>query len=289
MPTTSPTVANWDLIKRIRDRAALRGVTAKKLAGALGFTPQYVSLLMNGKGVLAEDKLEILINLLEFDKVERTEMFELREIAKEPRPYAKYSGLFDDNLMRFYGLEAGAQSIRTFEPNVVPGLLQTEEYARDLISSTVTISLPTELEQRVEVRTSRGHLLTGPDPIDMLSVVMGQAVLMHEVGGPEIHREQLRHLHDLAEAHPDRLDLRIVPFKAGGAVASLNSATYHLLDFESGRLPTLGWVEGAIWGEIIEEPEYVNKLAYKYKQVQAIALGREESLHLIDQSARQIG
>ncbi|MBF6278646.1 MULTISPECIES: helix-turn-helix transcriptional regulator [Nocardia] len=288
MRTTS-TVANWDLMKRIRDRAALRGVTAKKLAGALGFTPQYVSLLMNGKGSLAKDKLEILINLLEFDKVEHDEMLELREIAKEPRPYAQVSGLFGDTLMRFYGLEAGAQSIRTFENNVVPGLLQTEAYARDLISSTVTISLPTEVDQRVAVRTERGRLLTGPNPIDTLSVVMGQAALMQEVGGPDIHRGQLRHLHDLVEGHPERLDLRIVPFKAGGAVSSLNSATYHLLDFESGRLPTLGWVESAISGEIIEDPEAVNKLAYKYNQIQAIALGREESLRLIDQLARQIG
>ncbi|WP_330251438.1 helix-turn-helix domain-containing protein [Nocardia sp. NBC_00565] len=286
MQTTSPTVANWDLMKRIRDRAALRGVTAKALAGALAFTPQYISLLMNGKGVLANDKLEILIKLLEFDKVERTEMLDLREIAKEPRPYAKYSGLFDDNLMRFYGLEAGAHSIRTFEPNVVPGLLQTEDYARDLISSTVTISLPTEVDQRVEVRAARGHLLTGPEPVGKLSVVMGQAVLMQEVGGPEIRHGQLRYLHDLIEQHPDRLDLRIVPFEAGGVVASLNSATYHLLDFESGRLPTLGWIDSALRGEIIEAPEDVNKLAYKYKQVQAIALGREESLQLIDKLAR---
>lgn len=289
MRTTSPTVANWDLMKRIRDRAALRGVTAKKLAGALGFTPQYVSLLMNGKGSLAKDKLEILINLLEFDKVEHDEMLELRELAKEPRPYAQVSGLFGDNLMRFYGLEAGAQSIRTFENNVVPGLLQTEDYARDLISSTVTISLPTEVDQRVVVRTERGRLLTGPEPIGMLSVVMGQAALMQEVGGTEIHRGQLRHLHDLVEEHPERLDLRIVPFKAGGVVASLNSTTYHLLDFESGRLPTLGWVESPVSGEIIEDPEYVTKLVYKFNQVQAIALDREESLHLIDQLARQIG
>ncbi|GAA5079716.1 helix-turn-helix domain-containing protein [Nocardia iowensis] len=289
MRTTSPTVANWDLVKRIRDRAALRGVTAKSLAAKLSFTPQYVSLVMNGKGVLAKDKLETLIRYLEFDKAERAEMLELREIAKEPRPYAKYSGLFNDTLMRFYGLEAGAQSIRTFENNVVPGLLQTEDYARDLISSTVTISLPTEVDQRVAVRTERGHLLTGPDPIDKLSVVMGQAALMQEVGGPDVHRGQLAHLHGLVEEHPDRLDLRIVPFKAGGAVASLNSATYHLLDFESGRLPTLGWVESAIWGEIVEDPEDVNKLAYKYKQVQAIALEREESLGLIEQIARQIG
>ncbi|CAM3955069.1 helix-turn-helix transcriptional regulator [Nocardia ninae] len=289
MRTTSPTVANWDLMKRIRDQAALRGVTAKSLAGELGFTPQYVSLVMNGRGVLAKDKLETAIRYLEFDQAERAEMLELREIAKGPRPYAKYSGLFPDTLMRFYGLEAGAQSIRTFENNVVPGLLQTEDYARDLVSSTVTISLPTEVDQRVAVRTERGHLLTGPDPIDKLLVVMGQAALMQEVGGPEIHRGQLRHLHDLVDEHPDRLDLRIVPFKAGGAVASLNSATYHLLDFESGRLPTLGWIESAIWGEIVEDPEDVNKLAYKYKQVQAIALDREGSLDLIGQIARQIG
>ena len=254
------------------------------IATALDVTQQYWSALTRGRGNLSEDKLKILMNLLELDAGEQAELLVLREVAKTRSAFAEFSALFNEQLVRFYGLEAGAQTIRSFENGVVPGLLQTEDYIRVLMNASVTTGRPTEVEQRVKARLQRQVRLDEPEPLE-LRVVMGQAALMYEVGGPDVHREQLRRLIELAEQHRGTLDLRVIPFEAGGAIASLNSATFHLLDFESARMPTVGWVESAAYGELVEDPKRVTALDYLYNQIQSIALEQEPSLELIDRIA----
>lgn len=286
MTGTSPTVANWELMLRIRSRAAERGVKTGVIAKGLDVTQQYWSALTRGRGTLSEDKLKTLMNLLEFDADEQEELVALRDEAKERSPYAEYSALFNEQLMRFYGLEAGAQSIRSFENGVIPGLLQTEDYIRVLMKASVTTGRPTEVEQRVSARMQRQRRLDGPDQLE-LSLVMGQAALMYQVGGEDVQRQQLRHLIALADQHPGTLDIRVIPYEAGGAIASLNSATFHLLDFRSARLPTVGWVESAAYGEIADDPRRVTALDYLFDQVQSIALDQKRSLELIDRVASQ--
>lgn len=287
MATTSPAVANWELMLRLRERAEERGMKSGAIAKALDVSQQYWSSLTRGRGNLSEDKLTIFMNLLELDMDEQAELLTLRDIAKRRGPFAEFSALFNEQLMRFYGLEAGAQTIRSFENGVIPGLLQTEDYIRVLMKASVTTGRPTEVEQRVMARVRRQVRLGEPDPLE-LSVVMGQAALMYQVGGPDIHQEQLRHLIELAAQHPRTLDIRVIPYEAGGAIASLNSATFHLLDFESARLPTVGWVESAAYGELAEDPKRVNALDYLYSQIQSIALDQKASLALIDRIASQI-
>ncbi|MQY23148.1 helix-turn-helix domain-containing protein [Nocardia macrotermitis] len=289
MTRTSPTVAGWELMLRILNRATDRGVKAGAIAKALDVSQQYWSKVSHGRGMLSEDKLAILLRLLEFEPADQGELRALREVAKGQNPYAEYSALFYESLMRFFGLEAGAQCIRSFENGVVPGLLQTEDYMRALMKGSVATGRPHEVEQRVKARRQRQQLLDDPEPLQ-LSVIMGEAALMYQVGGPEVHREQLRHLLTLIDGRPETLDIRLISFEAGGAIAALNSATFHLLDFESGRLPTLGWVEAAAYGEIAEDRKWVNEMGYLYSQVQSIALGREDSINLIDRIAsRNIG
>ncbi|MTE15425.1 transcriptional regulator [Nocardia sp. CT2-14] len=224
--------------------------------------------------------------LLEFDIDERAELLALRDIAKGRHPFAEYSALFNEQLMRFYGLEAGAQSVRSFENIVIPGLLQIEDYTRVLMKARVTTGRPTEVESRVSARLRRQRLLEGPDPLE-LSVVVGQAALMYRVGDDDIRSRQLQHLIAMAERHPDTLDIRIIPYEAGGAIASLNSATFHLLDFKSARLPTLGWIEAAAYFEIVDDPKRVTALEYLFDQIRSIALDHQRSLELIKEIASQ--
>ncbi|MFJ9365093.1 helix-turn-helix transcriptional regulator [Nocardia sp. NPDC101769] len=265
---------------RISSRAEERGEKGHTLARAVDVTPQYWSKLVKGRGVLTEEKLTLLVKLLEFEPDEQSELLELREVAKGSHPFAEYSALFNEPLMRFYGLEAGAQNIRSFENIVIPGLLQTEEYIRVLMKSRVTTYRPTEVEQRVGARLRRQRRLEGPDPLE-LSVVMGQAALMYKVGDDDIRSRQLQHLISMAERHPDTLDIRVIPYEAGSAIASLNSATFHLLDFKSARLPMLGWAESASYFEVVDDPKRVTALDYLFTQIQSIALDRERSLELI--------
>ncbi|WP_454194278.1 DUF5753 domain-containing protein [Nocardia sp. Marseille-Q1738] len=288
MARTSPTVAGWELMLRIREQSKALGVKATTIQKALDISSAYWSQVANYRGVLTETKLEILLDLLEFEPDEKKELIALRKVAKGRGWWNEYSALFNDELARFFGLEDGAQSIRSVDNSVIPGLLQTEDYIRALVSSIVYTARPTEAQQRVRARLQRQRRLEEPDALQ-LSVVIGQAALMQEVGGPDVQRGQLRHLLELAEQYADTLDLRVIPFNARGSIANLNTATFQLLDFESARLPMLGWLETAIYGEVIEDPKKVEALDYLYNQVRTIALDRDESLSLIDRIARQLG
>ncbi|MBA4855856.1 helix-turn-helix domain-containing protein [Nocardia farcinica] len=282
--TASPTVAGWELSLRIRRQAAERGVTGSQMAKWLTVSPQYFSQLMQGKGVFTEKKLAVLLERLEFEQDEREELMDLRAIAKQRNPFAAYTGFYDDTLIRYFGLEAGAETVRSFEVSVVPGLLQTEDYIRALMRYAVADGRPTEVEQRVRARLLRQQAFTGPEP-RLLRAVIGQSALMYEVGGPEVHAAQLEHLVSLSERLGETLELRVVPFETGGALAALNSATFHLLDFPSGRLPTLGWLETALTYGIEDDPRQVERLLYVWGQIQSVALDPEESMRLIKRLA----
>ncbi|MFI1915057.1 DUF5753 domain-containing protein [Nocardia sp. NPDC020380] len=288
MARTSPTVAGWELMLRIREQSKAVGVKATAIQKALDISAAYWSQVANYRGVFTDDKLRILMDLLEFEPDEQAELLELRAVARQRGWWTEYSALFDTDQTRFYGLEDGAQRIRSVEGGVIPGLLQTEDYIRGLMSSVVYTARPTEVHQRVRARLRRQARLSGAHALQ-LSVIIGQAALMQEVGGPAVQQNQLRHLIELAGKHADNLEIRVVPFNARGSIAGLNAATYHLLDFDSARLPPLGWIETAIYGEVIDDPKKVEALDYLFSQLQTIALGPEDSLSLIDDIASRIG
>lgn len=284
---TSPTVAGWELVLRVRAQAESRGVKTKEIAAALDISQQYWSLISKGKGLLSEGKLIKLVDLLDFEPDEKEELVALRGIAKGRGWWSEYSALFDDELVRFYGLEAGARTIRSYEFGVIPGLLQSEDYVRALMSAITVTGRPTEAEQRVQARLHRQQRLAEPDPVQ-LSIVMNQAALMQEVGGPDVQRRQLLHLRELADKYAATLDLRVIPFNAQGSTAGLNASTFHLLNFESARLPTVGWLETAVYGEVAEGPKRVAELDYLHGRLTSIALSRDDSLDLIGRIAGEI-
>ncbi|MGY2063297.1 DUF5753 domain-containing protein, partial [Nocardia gipuzkoensis] len=178
------------------------GIKPAEIQRALGVGAAYWSQVTNYRSILTEEKLTALMGLLEFETDERQELLDLRAIAKGRSAYAEFSALLDDELMRFYNLEAGASSIRSFENGVIPGLLQTENYMRTLIKARVTTGRPTEAEPRIRIRLLRQQRLIGEDA-PKLAVVVGEAALRYQVGGPDVHREQLEHLHALIEGRPE--------------------------------------------------------------------------------------
>ncbi|MBF6416126.1 DUF5753 domain-containing protein [Nocardia cyriacigeorgica] len=285
MAPISPTVAGWELMLRVRQRAKELGVTSGVIQKTLGIGATYWSQVVNFKGVMTESKMSALLDLLEVGSDERDELLALRATAKDRGWWNQYSALFGEDTLRYFGLEHGASSINSYENGVIPGLLQTEDYVRALTTSIVATK-PAESEQRVQARLRRQERLTGDDRL-RLTVVVGQAALMQQVGGPEVQRSQLRHILDMVERYPDAIDLRVIPFTAEGS-AAVNAATVHLLDFDSARLPTVAWLESAVYAELIDDPRMIEQLKYQYARARSSALGTDESVQLIREVERQI-
>lgn len=125
-------------------------------------------------------------------------------------------------------LEAQAEQVRWYVPQIVPGLLQTEQYAREVIRSTAVIMPPGEIERRVQVRMTRQRVLDKDDPLT-LSVVLDEAALLRQIGGAEVMRGQLLRLAEAAGQ--SNIELQVLPNSAGGHPALTGEFT--ILAFQS--------------------------------------------------------
>ncbi|WP_024801439.1 DUF5753 domain-containing protein [Nocardia sp. BMG51109] len=281
MAPLSPTVARWELVLRLRELRELRGFDSATFARQVGFTPANWSHVEKGRRVLTSNTIGPVLDLLEVGDEERDELLTLLAASKDRGWWAKSSALIGPDLQRYYGMEYGADSVRSYDSLVVPGLLQTEDYARALISADVMIR-PVQVEQLVAVRMRRQQRLRGPDRVE-LTAVMSEATLLQQIGGPKVLHGQLRYLADLLE-DIETVEVRVIPFSAP-AGAILGGSSFHLLDFADESLPTFAWAESAVFGGAVDNPEQVRDLAFAYVRALDQSLGRTESLALIRKHA----
>ncbi len=157
----------------------------------------------------------------------------------------------------YIGLEAGAASIRNFEPSVVPGLLQTEDYARETFRNGPIELDPAGVERLVEVRLARQEILTR-DYRPRLRAVIDEAVIRRVVGGTVVMRGQLRYLADPAQQ--GKTTIQIVPYRAGAHAGT--TGPFVILDFEEPTDPAMVYVEtlaGDIYLESVNNTEASNR------------------------------
>ncbi|MBF6477164.1 DUF5753 domain-containing protein [Nocardia cyriacigeorgica] len=161
----------------------------------------------------------------------RGDRVNIRELATSSRGWwLKYPALIRPEMQRLYGLEYGAHSIRAYNRLLIPGLLQSEGYARTIIGANTMIR-PFEVEQHLAVRMQRQGRLTDDDLLHPVAV-FSQAALIQPTRGPAALREQLNHLIELLGGRPDTIQVRIIPFTAAEGTA-LGGSTFHLLDFDT--------------------------------------------------------
>lgn len=281
MAPVSPTVARWELVLRLRELREQRGFDSAGFARRVGFTPANWSHVENGRRVLTASTIAPVLELLDVTAEERAELIALLEASKQRGWWASSAALIGPELQRLYGMEFGAQSVRSYDSLLVPGLLQTESYARSLISSDVMIR-PVQVEQLVALRMRRQERLGGPEPLE-LTAVIGEAVLRQQTGGPEVLRGQLEYLAAVL-SELSTVEVRVIPFSApAGAV--LGGSSFHLIDFATEQLPTFAWAESAVFGGAVEDADQVRDLRFAYHRALDQSLSRADSLALIREYA----
>ncbi|NJQ03612.1 helix-turn-helix domain-containing protein [Streptomyces zingiberis] len=172
-------------------------------------------------------------------------------------------------------LEKLATTISEYAPMLIPGLLQTEAYARALTRAAQTFAPDEEVEDRVAIRMERKRLLEAPTAPEVWAVIH-EAALRIPVGGQAVMREQLRVLHHVGRDH-HRVVLQVLPSEAGAA-AFLNSTAIQMTFADA---PPVTYTESAYTGQLIEEPALVAQYQKAYDLIRAAALSPEASLALI--------
>ena len=284
--SSSPTVRRRRLAAELR---RLRGNrTGTVVAKALGWSPAKISRFELGRSSFPLDEVEKLLDLYGVAEPRRTQLLALAEEANQRGWWEDYADAVSTEYMEYIGLEAEAASVAIWENVAVPGLLQTEEYARRVLA-TYRMAVPVPpgiLERRVMVRKVRQETLTRDPPLQ-LSVVMDESVLLRTVGGHEVMRDQLRHLAALSEL--PNLELRVFPL---GREAPVFSASFQVFGFspiyETGRLGDVVSTE-SVGSYLYVEGETDTYLHRLFFQAMADAsLSPADSRHLILQTAERV-
>ena len=176
------------------------------------------------------------------------------------------------------GIEQEATALRWFEPVYVPGLLQTEGYARAILVGAGLFASD-EIDQQVTARIDRQAVLTRDRP-PLLSVVIDEYVLRRRIGGPEVMREQLRHLVKLGSTLP-RVRIQVVPLSAG-AYPGLDGP-FVIATSPAGE--DVVYLEGQRHGQVIDRTEYVQQMVEVWESIRGEALSQQQSLELIAEVA----
>lgn len=185
---------------------------------------------------------------------------------------------YPDHFAEAAEAERLATTIREYAPLLVPGLLQTETYARAVFRAYQPTATEDVIDELVAARLERAQLLADPTT-PLLWVVLDEAVLRRQVGGPAVMAETLRHVAELARRH--RMIIQVLPFSVG-AHAALDGGL-KLMSFPDA--PPLAYVDGLGMGRLEDDPAGVARYELTYHLLGASALSPEASLDLIDSTA----
>ncbi|MFI6340808.1 helix-turn-helix domain-containing protein [Streptomyces sp. NPDC050535] len=171
-------------------------------------------------------------------------------ISRQPGWWHRYDGVLPDWCGKLIGLQEAASTIRTYEVQLVPGLLQTAAYAEAVMRLSYPLAPQGEIDDRVELRMTRQDVLARADA-PHLWAVLDEAVLRRFIGGEQVMREQVRHLVEMAQL--DHVTVQIAPFSRPGCVAAGFPITH--LRFDLPALPDIVYLEQLRDAEYLDRPE----------------------------------
>ncbi|MFP3986180.1 helix-turn-helix transcriptional regulator [Streptomyces sp. E11-3] len=209
-------------LRSLRDRA---GLTSGEAALLVGWHQSKVSRIETGRSAAKPADVRLLLDAYDVRDPELRALFEALagtdgDHAAGHQWWHAYKGLLPPAYRDFISLESQACQMRTLETSVVPGLLQTPEYARAVTRAAVDGLAEREVDALVEVRLARQEVLHGDPPLE-LSAVLDEAVLRRPVGGYGVMARQLRRLREVARLPQVRL--QVVPFAAGAHIGLTGS------------------------------------------------------------------
>lgn len=251
-----------DELRRLR--GARRGA---EVAVLLGWSESKLSRIETARTGISEADLESVLRLYACTQGERSRLGELARRGRARVWWAPYRSSVAEPYDEYVAFEAEAVLMSEWEAQVVPGLLQTDEYAHAVIEVGVEVRDPEVAQRRIALRMARQSVLTR-DPPPRLCAVIDEAVLYREVGGRAVLGRQLQRLLD-ASRRP-WVDLRVLPFSAGSH-AALTEA-FVIFEFAGDQRPPVVHSEDLIGGQLRTKPTDVRVYRDAFADLQARAL-----------------
>jgi len=279
--TSSPTVRRRELGALLRQLRIDRELKIDDVAQQMECSPSKISRIENGqRGARARDVRD-LCDLYGVDDQLRDHLLELASEGKQ-RAWWQALGLpYSD----YVGLEAAASRICDFGLGFVPGLLQTAEYAREIVRAAVPSWPPDIVEQRVSGRIVRQQILTRQERPPRLDAVVDESVLHRVVGGPEVMHGQLARL--VEASYMPNVELRVIPYDAGALPAGNNK--FIILEFDEPAVADVVFIEGLTRDEYLTERQDVDIYTDTFRALSELAVSAAETRGIISAVVKAYG
>lgn len=275
MADRGPTLRRRELGAALRDLRNNKSLTIEDVAGELLCSPTKISRIETAQRAASLRDVRDLCRIYGVDDDRTTQLMRL---ARESRQRGWWQELsdFPQPYLTFIGLEADATSIRSFETAFVPGLLQTERYARAVVQSNNPDADEDGVEERVSTRMRRQERLVSDNPLQFWAII-DETVVRRMFGGPDVMSEQLRKLIEVSRQR--NVTLQIVPLSAG-PYPGLEASGMSIVSFDEG-IPDVVYVEGVLGTLYAEREVEVTRIARVFDQLRAEALSPARTRELM--------
>ena len=244
-------------LRRLREAA---GISPDKAGYEIRASRSKISRVEHGRVSFKERDVADLLTLYGVtDEHERRRMLNLAQHANSQGWWSRYDDVMPDWFETYVGLEQATSLIRTYELQFVPGLFQTEEYARAVTVLGHRSALAEEIDRRVGLRLQRQQILTRPDATPRVWAVIDESALQRPLGGRTVMRAQLSRLLELTEL--PQVTLQVMPFDRGGHSAA--GGSFSILRFAEPELPDIVYIEqltGALYLDRLEEADHYREV-----------------------------
>ncbi|MGH3536133.1 MAG: helix-turn-helix domain-containing protein [Pseudonocardiaceae bacterium] len=267
----------------LRALRAESDLTVEQVATSLKWSGSKVSRIETAKQIVSSDDVRALVSLYDVGADEIEKYVAIARQVKQRDWWHKYDDVLPEWFEGYLGLEAEASKISTYEADLVPGLLQTEQYAAAVLGAFPLRTTPEEMERSVDLRRARQARLCDESPL-ILDAVISETVLRRGIGGSTVMREQLEHL--AAMVQRPNVTVRLLPFDAGehpginGAFSVLEFA-----DADEGRIVTVETMTSTLY---IEKTRDVGIYRLAFEQIRSAALGPGETDDMIKATTREL-
>ncbi|PRX51165.1 helix-turn-helix protein [Prauserella shujinwangii] len=274
-----PTVRRRRLASELRRLREAAELTIDEVGEKLECSASKISRIETGHvGVTPRDARD----MLELYGITGDEQEALVQLAREARKRGWWQAYNEVFTGAFVGLEADASSLRAFQALLVPGLLQTERYARAVIRAMRPDAPEAEVERRVAARMARQQLLADPSPPEYWAVI-DEAVVHRVVGGADVMAEQLARLVEVGQL--PHVTIQVVPFGAGAHPGM--EGPFLILGFPEQIDPDVVYVDSTTSGLYLEMAADVRRYSLMFDHLRAAALKPDDSIHLIAEAGRR--
>ncbi|MEU9296875.1 MULTISPECIES: helix-turn-helix transcriptional regulator [unclassified Streptomyces] len=277
----NPTVRRRRLGQELRKLREAKNMTAEQVAERLLVSQSKISRLENGRRSISQRDVRDLCGVYEVEDERMVDS--LMQMAKDSRQQGWWHAFGDIPYSVYIGLETDAESLRMYEPQIIPGLLQTHAYAEAVITGALPESTPVEIEKRVTVRTRRQERIRDEERPLRLWAVIDEGALHRIVGSRQLMVEQLEHL--IEQSHLPHVTVQVIPFEMGAHPGI--SGQYSILEFPDTSDSSVVYIEGVTSDLYLEKAQDVGKYSVMYEHLRAQALNVEQTRDFISEMAKK--